>query len=145
MFIGMGSITNATVANVASYVGKIVSIKTPDRSLGWGKFTTVADPLSVEIVKEDGSSHAPPIIWSIPLADIRAMWDPSTEQNPENLLVTGPGTVQASAFPPWALPAGVIALAALLAWQSGLLASFGIGAKRKSRKSRRSRGGRSKR
>lgn len=147
MFIEMGSITNATLANVAQYVGKIVSVRTATMSIARAKFATAADPLVVEIVKADGTPFSPAITRSIPLASIVAMWEYGVEEAPAysqpGLPYTGP--VQASAIPTWALPAGAIALGLLLIWQSGFLATLGIGGKAGRRKSRRSKSRRSKR
>lgn len=151
MFIEMGSITNATLANIAQYVGKIVSIRTSTMSIARAKFATAADPLAVEIVKADGTPFSPAITRTIPLASIVAMWEYGVEEAPAysqpGLPYTGPqGAVQASAIPPWVLPVGAVALGLLLIWQSGFLASLGIGGKKSGRrKSRKSRNRRSKR
>jgi hypothetical protein len=149
MFQGAGSITVATVENLAQYAGKIVSVMTPTTSIGWAKFSAVSDPLSVETVHEDGSSFDPPIVQSIPIADIRAMWEYGKEDQPAMTARASAPTAQASAAPPWLLPAVAIPLGVYLMWRSGFLSEFlsavGIMPKRKAkRRARRSHGRRSK-
>jgi len=112
-----------TLADVTPFVGKIVSIRTSTRSLRWGKFTTVADPLSVEIVKQDGSSHTPAIVWSIPLAEINKIWEYGTP-DPEISVPTPQVTAgfNVKSLIPWAIGAGGL----YLIYRFGFLAPLGF-------------------
>jgi len=147
MFIGMGSITSATLNNIAPYIGKIVSMQGRGFTYSRVKFSTATDPLVVTVVHADGTpfvdSANNPITRTHPLADISAMWEFGVEQ-PPSAITNGGAAVQASTIPMWIMPAGAIAIGLFIMWRSGFLAFAGIGPK-SGRKSRKSRGRRSKR
>jgi hypothetical protein len=51
-------------------IGKIVTMVAGSRSLNMCKFDSVSDPLTVTVVKRDGTPYSPTIQYTVPLADI---------------------------------------------------------------------------
>ena len=51
-------------------IGKIVTMVAGNRSIAMCKFSSVADPLVITVVKRDGTPYSPTIQYTVPLADI---------------------------------------------------------------------------
>jgi hypothetical protein len=66
MLYGLGDIQSGLTA----LIGKVVSIYTDTMSISRCKFTTVADPLIITVVKQDGTPYTPTITRSIPFSSI---------------------------------------------------------------------------